>query len=80
MAFHELFHFDHGPTLAAMLSTLSAQSRSTGRRLVLAMAPGFHFVSQAPFDAATMMASFLPQEYHPPELASPSDAILLKVV
>ena len=25
------------------------------------MAPGFHFVSQSPFDAGSMMAAFLPQ-------------------
>jgi hypothetical protein len=50
-----------GPTLAAMLQTFIGKSRATGRALLVIMAPGFHFVSQAPFDAGSMMASFLPQ-------------------
>jgi len=61
VSFHELFHFDHGPTLAAMIDSFLLQARRQGRRLLLVMAPGFHFISQAPFDAASMMASFLPQ-------------------
>lgn len=61
LSFHELFHYDHGPTLAAMLDRFIEDSRTTGRRVLLVMAPGFHFVSQAPFDAGSMMASFLPQ-------------------
>jgi hypothetical protein len=27
------------------------ESKATGRNLLLVMAPGFHFISQAPFDA-----------------------------
>mmetsp|Transcript_66983 Transcript_66983/g.97989 ORF Transcript_66983/g.97989 Transcript_66983/m.97989 type:complete len:164 (+) Transcript_66983:1-492(+) len=61
LSFHELFHYDHGPTLAAMLDSFIDNSRVTGRRLLLVMAPGFHFISHSPFDAGSMMASFLPQ-------------------
>lgn len=39
LSFHELFHFDHGPTLAAMLQSFIHKSRSAGRSLILVMAP-----------------------------------------
>ena len=33
------------------------ESKATGRNLLLVMAPGFHFISQAPFDAGRLCSA-----------------------
>ena len=35
VSFHELFHYDHGPTLAAMIESFVRESQASGRRLLL---------------------------------------------
>ncbi|EKX31590.1 hypothetical protein GUITHDRAFT_149209, partial [Guillardia theta CCMP2712] len=55
VSFHELFHFDHGPTLAAMIDTFLLQSRRQHRSLVVL----FFFTSIVSY--LTLSSSFLPQ-------------------
>lgn len=59
--FHELFHYDHGPTLAAMIETIVDQAREQGRGLLIVIGIGFHFISHSPYDPGSTMAAFLPQ-------------------
>ena len=60
LSFHEMFHFDHGPTLSAVIDSIIDESRRDGRGAVVIVAIGFHFISQSPFDPGSTMASFLP--------------------
>lgn len=59
--FHELFHYEHGPTLAAMIETIVDQAREQGRGVLIVIGIGFHFISHSPYDPGSTMAAFLPQ-------------------